>query len=947
MKFPQKVENNYDNEIYFTYYDEHRVLHHDIVKTFKNYFYTSTVGKNFLEQKLATRRYVEQFGDMKFEMKKYPFTYEADFSAAKRFLLDGFYTHDTLPQFDGPRVAIIDIENDYKGKMCFEGEYAVTAISIYDSWTKRVYTFGWHPEIQWSSKEDLTLVFKTEAEMMETFLKFWTNMGFVTVTGWNVNYDITYLGNRLEKIFKCVERLSPYNIVTKRKKDGTYAITGVNVVDYMEAYKKFATKTLPSLKLDYVCNEELKEGKVAYVGDLKTLWKNDPRRYIAYNKKDVELVAALDAKLQFLSLMDQVRCFGFINLEDSMKFSMTIDNMIIQKAMRAQFVVKSKVYGEAQPAPEEGETDDVQGAYNYDDFQFGYHPWILDMDATSMYPFIIMNLNISPETKDDAGDVVAGNGQHFTSKFKGVVPQILQWMFDERVKYKDLMKAAMKRGDEEDRLRNANKQASVKKILNSFYGVSASKFFRFYDKRIAEAVTLTGQKLIKHALGFVQNMGYKVITGDTDSVLFTAGADCDVARAKVIMKTVGEAIDNSLTEFCKTNFNIDKQNFHFKGEMVADAGIFIAKKHYVMHKVNIEGIDCDEMEFKGIDIVRNDTPKICKTHLKAIYEGFVRGKTIDELQVMIQDYRNYILNAPIAEVMIPTSLSKDLAEYTKTQPIHVRGARYWETHYAEKYGVSFADTNRGRFVYVKMTDDRLPETNVVTVPDGCDGFQFVGMVPDYDLILERLFNKKLEDIYFVIRVEELRKWIAEGLDDQVVFARIYDKMVAGNPEMWSLPKIKYNVIVREFSREWWEQYLELRKIRVAEFKKSYVEYVQARVEALQEEPEFGPKKTKKPRKTKKLSVVVVTETVEVERTTTVTVTEGDMDISEIAAEDSAAREPDVDVPEEEDLPAAEMAEFSRECEAESQAIHREEQSAELEAPESRTLLTADEIGGLY
>ncbi len=1058
MVYPLKIENNFDNEIYFTYRDEAGKIHHDVVKTFRHYFYSSTVAKNFIDRRLAVKRTVENFGDMRFDAKKYAQTYEADFSPAKRFAMDLFGAqYDVMPQ-GRHRVAILDIENDYGTRICYDGEYPVTAISIHDSETNKIYTFAWHPDQQWVDRENFIIVFRTEGEMVDAFLKFWQGMKFSVLTGWNIGYDVRYLLSRIEKNFNAtnwlydgLKKISPFGIVRKIKKGvnaGNYVITGINIVDYRMSYIKFASKTLPSTSLDYVANEELHEGKTKYTGNLKLLWQQNPKLYIDYNRNDVLLVKKLDDKLQFIMLMEQLASFGFINIDDCLKFSVIIDNMIVQMAMKAGYVVKSKIFNETKvleygEEPEE-EEDQITGAYNYEDLQIGYHRWILDMDATSMYPFIMMNLNISPETKDDAGPIVAGNGQHFTNKFRGVVPQILEWVFRERDKYKKLMNEATQRGDEDERLRNKNKQTSVKKVLNSFYGVTASKYFRFYDRQIGEAVTLTGQMIIKHALSMVQKMGYKVITGDsvvgntkitigakkrretdnytvadrkkiediwfecsspvvmdgekeikelqgvnvltiknttngflevfspavriirhktkkrivrvcchcggfeyfvdctndhsimvfdyekdelvarkpnrigkkvdmiveiaphldsicyvgdinpgeenelwdefagdseefyvwsgddyvydltvpgyemyfangilvhnTDSVLFTAGADCDIERAKIIGKTVGEAIDNSLTEFCKTNFNIDRQNFHFKQEIIADAGIFVAKKHYIMHKVNNEGVDVDEMEFKGVGVVRNDTPKTCREYLRRIYEDFVRTADIEAVRVEIENYRQYILNAPVEEVSIPTSFSKELRAYVKNVPVHVHGARYWDQHYAEKYGKSFADTDRGRFIYVKITDAAVPQTHVITIPDGVDNFVFQGMVVDYNALLERLYDKKLADLWLVLRVEEQRQWIAAGFTEEEVHETIWNKMNSENPGMWELKKAKYNVIIRKYAKIWWGGYLKLQKIAANPAAlKTFIFYVQKRVDLLPGHEAQKPKRRRKPK----------------------------------------------------------------------------------------------------
>ena len=372
--------------------------------------------------------------------------------------------------------------------------------------------------------DDYTIeVFDTEEKLLTRFLNAWATINPSIVTGWNSDgYDIPYLINRCKRVLgaQSIKKLSPIGIVEWNKHRERYKIYGVSSLDYLKLYKNFTYTELPNYRLDTVCKEELGRGKVEYEGDLNTLFKQDIKKFAWYNMTDVDLVFDLDEKLQLINLARTICHKGHVPYEDVYYSSKYLDGAAIVDLKRNGYVAPNKQFRFVEDESE----DSLAGAYVMPP-RPGLYKWIYDLDLTSLYPSIIMSLNISPETKvaviykwnqdkllnsepqsvklidgTEIADVkkwlqdnkytVASNGAVYRTDIKGFLPKILEKWFDERVEFKT-ERDNHEVGSEKYKFFDAM-QLTQKVLLNSFYGVLGLKTFRFHDLDNAGAITATG-----------------------------------------------------------------------------------------------------------------------------------------------------------------------------------------------------------------------------------------------------------------------------------------------------------------------------------------------------------------------------------------------------------------------------------------------------------------------
>ena len=336
---PLKVDNRW-NDIFLSYWDlEEKKKKYEKIQSFKHYFYESSTKKPIISKMACTKHYIDKSWTTRQESQAYPNSYEGDVPFYRRFLIDNFGTRtvlETVPL----TVAFLDIECYVAGRIDFEGKFPITAITMYDTKSRQYATFSWHEEEEWKDKENKFFVFKNEAEMFENFLQYYESVSPDILTGWNfIGYDNPNLCNRLKK-FNLVERLSPFGIVDPIYRSKAFNIFGVSCVDYMDLYEKYMMKALSSKALDKIAQIELGEGKVKYKGDLNQLWKTDLKKFLEYNRKDVELIVRIDEKKKFLDILNEVRNIGVVNFEDVLHNSIVLDNLIIRILNRKGFVVQ-------------------------------------------------------------------------------------------------------------------------------------------------------------------------------------------------------------------------------------------------------------------------------------------------------------------------------------------------------------------------------------------------------------------------------------------------------------------------------------------------------------------------------------------------------------------------------------------------------------------------------
>jgi DNA polymerase elongation subunit (family B) len=470
----------------------------------------------------------------------------------------------------------VDIANDKGFPDIQAADNEITLITISRNGKKAVFGCGEYvntnPNVTYYKCAD-------EHALLRSFIEIWNSVEFSPdiVTGWNVEFfDIPYIVNRIIRVLGMSQarKLSPWGYLNERQvarlggREGEFnqvwEPVGITVLDYMQLYKKFGYSIQESYSLDHISFVELGERKLDYgeYGTLAGLQTGNWQMYVDYNIRDVELVDRLDDKLKLIELVYAMAYDAKVNYQDTFTTVRAWD-VIIHNYLLERNIVVHQI---SVPEHDRG----ILGGYVKDP-QVGMHKWVVSLDLNSLYPHIIMQYNISPETyagwlpgseecweKEEAErrvsrilegylmshrediverDVaVAANLTTFQRDKMGFLPTLMQKYYDERVIYKGKMIEAKKAyelpGADKEQLTKTiakyNNMQMAKKIqLNSAYGALGNKFFRWYRNEFAEAITSSGQlttRWIERKLNEYLNRTFKtededyVIACDTDSV---------------------------------------------------------------------------------------------------------------------------------------------------------------------------------------------------------------------------------------------------------------------------------------------------------------------------------------------------------------------------------------------------------------------------------------------
>lgn len=469
--------------------------------------------------------------------------FESDIPPETRVLVDLY--HDSDESSTGHRLLIFDIEVEVTEGLpdIQEVENEITAISCYDSVADEysVFILDKNGEIERTKfKNEEIIPFDREEDLLLAFLDKWEEINPTIITGWNIDFfDVPYLYRRIGKVLgeSNANRLSPIGIVYFNQNRARFFIAGVSSLDYYMLYRKFTFNDQPSYTLDFISKTELGEGKVEYEGSLDQLRKENINKFIDYSLQDTMLVNKLDKKMNFIELVVGICHKGHVPYEQVYFSSRWIEGAILVYLKKFNLVAPNKdPKGRDLMRNSEGET--FSGAYVKNP-KPGKYGWIYDLDFTSLYPSIVMTLNISPETKigkidgwnaedflnnknrdykgwigDETGTIpgeqldnvmktydyaISANGVLYQKDKKGIIPQILEEWFKDKDNFDKLQKQYGNKGDEEKEKYYKQRRTISKVMLNSVYGVLGLPIFRFYDLDNAAAVTTTGVKLIKYA----------------------------------------------------------------------------------------------------------------------------------------------------------------------------------------------------------------------------------------------------------------------------------------------------------------------------------------------------------------------------------------------------------------------------------------------------------------
>jgi len=724
------------------------------------------------------------------------------------------YLSDKYPQdevkFDISQINLVTMDIEVKAEQGFPDPESCSeemlTISLQDYATKKITTWGRKPYVP--TQDNVTYYhFSDEIEMLNSFLYHWSKNPPDVITGWNVRlYDIPYLCGRISRIMgdkKC-KLLSPWGLVSQDeiyisgRRYNVYDIAGMTTLDYLELYKKFTYKAQESYRLDYIANIELGQKKLDHseFDTFKEFYTGNWKKFVDYNIIDVELVDRLEDKMKLIELALTMAYDAKVNYQDVMYQVRMWDTIIYNYLKKRNIVIP--------PKDSSDKNDKYAGAYVKEP-KPGKYDWVVSFDLNSLYPHLIMQYNISPETlletrhpsvtvdkilgeeitfemyKDNA---VCANGAQYRKDVKGFLPELMEKMYAERVVFKKRMLEAKQAYEKtptktlEKEIARCNNIQMAKKIsLNSAYGAIGNQYFSYYKLANAEAITLSGQVSIRwienkmndylNKLLKTEDIDY-VIASDTDSIYINFGPLVDkffnskIDNKAKIVSLLDQVCKDKLEPFIDKSYqelanyvNAYDQKMFMKRENIADRGIWTAKKRYILNVWDSEGVRYEEPKLKmmGIEAVKSSTPAPCRKMIKDALNIMMSGTEEDVIK-FIDDSRVQFKKLPPEDIAFPRTVSNvnkhksTSSIYAKGTPIHARGALLYNHHIKDKkLDNKYSLINNGekiKFCYLKKPN--WIHENVISFISDFPTELDLDKSIDYELQFEKAFLEPVKVI---------------------------------------------------------------------------------------------------------------------------------------------------------------------------------------------------------
>ena len=682
----------------------------------------------------------------------------------------------------------------------------ILAITIQDYTTKKIITWGVKP---FNNKQSNVTYHHcpSEYELLNHFINYWMVDVPDVITGWNIQlYDIPYICKRLNRVLgeKLMKRFSNWGLVTEGeifingRKHTTFDVGGLTQLDYLDLYKKFTYKAQESYRLDYIAEVELGQKKLDHseFDTFKDFYTQGWQKFIEYNIVDVELVDRLEDKMKLIELALTMAYDAKVNYADVFYQVRMWDNIIYNYLKKRDIVIP--------PRNRSQKNEKYAGAYVKEPIP-GRYDWVVNFDLNSLYPHLIMQYNISPETLVDerhptvtvdkilnrqisfemySDYAVCANGAMFRKDIRGFLPELMEKMYQDRVIFKKKMIEAKKQYEKtknkelvKEIARCNNIQMAKKISLNSAYGAIGNQYFRYYKLENAEAITLSGQVSIRwienkmntylNKLLKTEDVDY-VIASDTDSIYLNMGPVVETVFKgrekttegvvsfldKVAFMELEKYIESSYQELADY-VNAYDQKMQMKRENIADRGIWTAKKRYILNVWDSEGVRYSEPKLKimGIEAVKSSTPAPCRKMIKDALKLMMNG-TEDDVIDFIEKSKKEFKSLPPEQISFPRSVS-DVVKYKsssniyeKGTPIHVRGALLFNHYIKEKkltnkYSL-IQNGEKIKFCYLKKPNPF--HENVISYIQDFPHELGIDKYVDYDLQFEKSFLEPMKTI---------------------------------------------------------------------------------------------------------------------------------------------------------------------------------------------------------
>jgi len=718
------------------------------------------------------------------------------------------YPDDEI-KFDISQIKLVTLDIETTSEQGFPNVEScveeILAITIQDYTTKQIITWGSKPFK--NTRKDVTYHHcPTEYELLTSFINYWMQDVPDVITGWNIQlFDIPYICKRLNRVLgeKLMKRFSPWGLVSESeihimgRTHTVFDVGGVTQLDYLDLYKKFTYKAQESYRLDYIAKVELGQKKLDHseFDTFKEFYTGNWQKFIEYNIIDVELVDRLEDKMKLIELALTMAYDAKVNYNDVFYQVRMWDTIIYNYLKKRNIVIPPKNRSQ--------KNEKYAGAYVKEP-KPGKYDWVVSFDLNSLYPHLIMQYNISPETlretrhgsasverilNEEVSDfnpeyATCANGAQYRKDVRGFLPELMDKMYGDRVVFKKRMLAAKQEYEKnpstaltKEIARCNNIQMAKKISLNSAYGAIGNQYFRYYKLANAEAITLSGQVSIRwienkmnqkiNKILKTEDVDY-VIASDTDSIYLNLGPLVD--RVYEGREKTTEGVVSFLNKVCENEFepyiegsyqaladyvSAYDQKMQMKRENIAERGIWTAKKRYILNVWDSEGVRYEEPKLKmmGIEAVKSSTPAPCRDMIKSALKIMMNG-TEDEVIDFIDQSRKDFKKLPPEEIAFPRSASNvekykaHSTIYAKGTPIHIRGALLYN-HYVKKHKLDnkyslIQNGEKVKFCYLKKPN--VIHENIISFIQDFPSEIGLDRYIDYDLQFDKAFLEPLKII---------------------------------------------------------------------------------------------------------------------------------------------------------------------------------------------------------
>lgn len=678
---------------------------------------------------------------------------------------------------------------------------------------------------------------ESEAELIGIFITLIKKLQPDILTGWNIKtFDVPYFTGRARFLLgdKALNELSPFNFFNEievENLDGE-KIPSVDfcipILDYIELYKFFTYGDKESYSLDNIASEELEKEKLEYDGSLHDLYLKDHQKYIEYNIWDVALVKLLNDQMKLIYLATYLSYICKINFEDVFTTVLKWDVLLYNELKDRGYVIppqkrvsKEPYLGghvhEIEPCKKDFVVVyDINSLYPTIYIDWNVSPEtlvenlklqrtierLIDHDKTfpqkmSFEEELNWRVAVRKEYMDRADACLqdfdnsflkennvsmTANMEFWSLEKRGFVSDIMEKIYLRRVEIKKKMKT-----DKDPSLGIA--EQALKILLNSGYGAFANVGLRYVDYKVASAITCTGRMIIKT---LIEKLNQRIGSAgdcfycDTDSVMISMGPLMEKIENKygkgskksleVLRDKIAEVIEDEIVKITtgiSHKFNNYKNTLALKREGIADAGIFLKKKRYLLR--NIENgssfMDKPKIKIKGFEIVRSTTPKEIKKQLRYVINEFLFDERLEDFKKYMNDYYSeYVKFAPhiVARNVGVSDIEKWLDGNTikKGVPIHVRASILYNL-LVVKYGLEskgivqrIRSGDKVKYVYLKepnpLRENVLAFFEKMPVEFGSE--QYV----DYETLFEKTMLKPLEALTEIFNINNLKKWLDDS-----------------------------------------------------------------------------------------------------------------------------------------------------------------------------------------